>query len=74
MSSLQDLIKRIKYRDRKYKWKLGNSQSKDRNFNINGKQKHIRPDLIVLKGKRRVGINKVRGRFDSDECFDEEGV
>lgn len=62
---INSLIKASK-KTRKYKWRSRNSL-------LNGNQEHFRPDIIVFKGKKRVGINKNKGRFESDEYFDESG-
>lgn len=69
MSDFKTMLKRIKSKTRKYKYKINGSNSKDRNYALNRKQAKMRPDVIVLRGKKRVGLNKERGSYHWNDDF-----
>jgi len=64
------VLKEIKKKKRKYYWN-DSIQSKDKSNMINCERKKFNPSVIINNKVRRVGINKTRSKFTSDDVFNE---
>ena len=64
------VLKEIKKKKRKYYWN-DSIQSQDKDNMINCERKRFDPSIIINNKVRRVGINKTRSKFTSDDYFNE---
>jgi len=79
MDKLHDFMESQEFKDfieklnkKKHKYYCNDSiQSQDKYNYINFERRKFSPSVIV-NGKKRIGINKTRGRFTSDMDFNEK--
>lgn len=64
------VLKEVRRKKRRYYWN-DSIQSKDKNNMINWERKRVNPSVIINNKIKRVGINKTRSRFTSDDVFNE---
>lgn len=64
------VLKELRRKKRMYYWN-DSIQSKDKSNMINCERKKFNPSVIIKNKIKRVGINKNRSRFTSDESFNE---
>ena len=63
-------LKEIKKKRRKYYWN-DSIQSQDKDNMINLKRNKLNPSIIINNKIKRVGINKIRGKFTADDDFNQ---